>query len=45
MNVQTDLRAGWDSCCKCGYEIKCEVDLWCWDFDVCFGWRKKHSKC
>ena len=43
MNVQTDVRAGWDDCYKCGQAITLDVDV-C--IDIVFGCpRKRHCWC
>jgi hypothetical protein len=44
MGVQTDLRAGWDSCYKCGSLIYLDVDVEV-DIDINFGCRKRHRWC
>jgi hypothetical protein len=43
MNVQTDVRAGWDNCYKCGQSISLDVDV-C--IDIVFGVPcKRHCWC
>jgi hypothetical protein len=44
MGVQTDLRAGWDSCYRCGNFIYVDVDVEV-DIDISFGSRKRHRGC
>jgi hypothetical protein len=44
MRVQTDLKAGTDSCYKCGTEISFEMEFE-FDFDLILGPRKRHSGC